>query len=319
MLPRIPECYGGKLLAMARSANPQLPTRWAVICLLLCLGLQGRPGFAADGSPSVLRPPPADVQRQTLLATVARMDRGNAAGGDVYFVGFAGYGEQKIFRKEAELAQRIFGARFATANRSLLLVNDIRDRQTYALATFENLRVALNAIGRRMHADRDTLVLMLTSHGNDEDGIAITNGKMPEDALSPEDLAKILNESHIRWRVIVVSACYSGIFIPVLKNDSTLIMTAADARHSSFGCDDTRDLTYFGEALLKDTLPHACSLNQAYTDTARIIRQREADEGDIHSNPRLFVGPAMQARLPQLDAAAAHSCTAQPSQPPARH
>ena len=61
----------------------------------------------------------------------------------------------------------------------------------------------------------------------------------------------ILDESHIRWRVIIVSACYSGIFIPVLKNDSTLIMTAADSRHSSFGCDDTRDLTYFGEALLQ--------------------------------------------------------------------
>ncbi len=84
----------------------------------------------------------------------------------------------------------------------------------------------------------------------------------------------------------------------MLKNDSTLIMTAADSRHSSFGCDDTRDLTYFGEALLKDVLPHACSLNQAYTDTARIIRQREADEGEIHSNPKLFVGPKMQFAAP---------------------
>ncbi len=112
----------------------------------------------------------------------------------------------------------------------------------------------MNAIGRRMHRDRDTLVLMLTSHGNDTDGIAITNGRMREDALSPEDVRKILGEARIRWRVIIVSACYSGIFIPVLKNDSTLIMTAADSRHSSFGCDDTRDLTYFGEALLHDAL-----------------------------------------------------------------
>ena len=117
---------------------------------------------------------------------------------------------------------------------------------------------------------------------------------------------KILNESHIRWRVIIVSACYSGIFIPVLKNDSTLIMTAADARHSSFGCDDTRDLTYFGEALLQDALPHACSLNQAYADTARIIHRREADEGDIHSNPKLFVGPR------DAGAAAAARCRSGP-------
>ena len=302
---------------MGRTAVLKVPLRRAANVLLLCLTLAAGPAFAA-GPPS-LRPPPAEEQRNSLLAAVARMDRGNAAGGDIYFVGFAGFGEQKVFRKEAELARQVFGARFATANRSLLLVNDAHDRRTYPLATYDNLRIAVDAVGHRMHPDRDTLVLMLTSHGNDEDGIAITNGRMPEDALSPEDLKMILDESHIRWRVIIVSACYSGIFIPVLKNATTLIMTAADSRHSSFGCDDTRDLTYFGEALLQDALPHACSLNQAYADTARIIRQREADEGEIHSNPRLFVGPAMQGRLAQLDGAAARSCTAPPAQPPARH
>ncbi len=289
--------------------------RFTIGCLLLFLsGLS----LAAPSAPSLLKPPAPAAQRETLLSAVARMERGNAAGGDVYFVGFAGFGEQKVFRKEAELAQQVFAARYATANRSLLLVNDIHDRRTYPLATFDNLRTAVDAIGRRMHTDRDTLVLMLTSHG-DEDGIAITNGKMPEDALSPQDVSKILNESHIRWRVIIVSACYSGVFIPVLREDSTLIMTAADSHHSSFGCDDTRDLTYFGEALLKDALPHACSLNQAYTDTARIIRQRETDEGDIHSNPKLYVGPRLQARLLQLDAAAARSCSGRPAQTPTRH
>jgi Peptidase C13 family len=290
--------------------------RFTLGCLLLCLtGVS----VAAPAAPTLLKPPPAAVQRQTLMSAVDRMDHGNAAGGDVYFVGFAGYGEQKVFRKEAELAQRVFGSRFATGNRSLLLVNDIHDRRSYPLATFDNLRVAVNAVGRRVHPERDTLVLMLTSHGNDADGIAITNGKLPEDALSPQDVRKILNESHIRWRVIIVSACYSGIFIPVLKNDSTLIMTAADAHHSSFGCDDTRDLTYFGEALLRDALPHACSLDQAYTDLAGIIRRRETEEGEIHSNPKLFVGARMAARLPQLDAAAARSCTNRPALPAARH
>jgi hypothetical protein len=276
----------------------------AVLGAAVCL--HGGLSLAAGDGGSPLKPPAPEVQRQTLLTSVARMERGNAAGGDVYFVGFAGFGEQKVFRKEAELAQQVFAARFATGKRSLLLVNDIHDRRTYPLATFENLRVAVNAIGRRMRADRDTLVMMLTSHGNDEDGIAITNGKMPEDALSPKDVRKILNESHIRWRVIIVSACYSGIFIPVLKDDSTLIMTAADSRHSSFGCDDTRDLTYFGEALLRDALPRACSLNAAYTAMARIIRQRETAEGEIHSNPTLFVGPRMQARLPLIEAQ--HGC-----------
>ena len=303
---------------MGRAAKLQLHARRAatlIAALLLCPA-----GQALAGAPEpLLKPPPPQAQRRALIASVSRMDRGNAAGGDVYFVGFAGFGEQKVFRKEAELAQRVFGARYATGSRSLLLVNDIHDRRTYALATFDNLRTAVDAIGRRMHRDRDTLVLMLTSHGNDEDGVAITNGKMPEDALSPKDVRRILDEAHIRWRIVIVSACYSGIFIPVLKTDSTLVMTAADAHHSSFGCDDSRDLTYFGEALLQDALPHACSLPAAYADLDRIIRQRETDEGEIHSNPKLFVGSEVQPKLRQLDAAAAQSCSVPPTPQPIGH
>ena len=301
---------------MARPANPQLQliraAAWALV-----LSLTVAVSVARSANP-LQQPPSRAAQRVALITAVSHMDRGDPAG-DVYFVGFAGFGDQKVFRKEAELAQRVFGSRFATGSRSLLLVNDSHDRRTYPLATFDNLRAAVTAIGRRMHPDRDTLVLMLTSHGNDEDGIAITNGSLPEDALSPEDLRQILDESHIRWRIIVVSACYSGIFIPVLKNASTLIMTAADSRHSSFGCNDTRDLTYFGEALLRDALPHACSLPAAYTDMARIIRQRETDEGEIHSNPKLYVGPQMQARLQQLDAAAGRRCSVQQPRQSARH
>jgi hypothetical protein len=287
-----------------------------IAALLLCL--ESGQGLAGPGNPNLV-PPPPQAQRRALIATVSRMDRGNSAGGDVYFVGFAGYGEQKVFRKEAELAQQVFAARYATGARSLLLVNDIHDRRTYPLATYDNLRAAVVAIGQRMNRDRDTLVLMLTSHGNDVDGVAITNGRMPEDALSPKDVRQILSAAHIRWRIVIVSACYSGIFIPALKDDSTLVMTAADARHSSFGCDDSRDLTWFGEALLKDALPHACSLPAAYDDMARIIRQRENDQGEVHSNPKLFVGPKVQSKLLQLDAAAAHACSAPHAPHSTRH
>ena len=290
-------------------------TTWvAALALFLQLGH----ALARPADPRLV-PPPPQAQRRALIAMVSRMDRGNSVGGDVYFVGFAGFGEQKVFRKEAELARQVFGTRYAAVSRSLLLVNDIHDRRTYPLATYDNLRTAVVAIGQRMHRDRDTLVLMLTSHGNDQDGVAITNGRLPGDALSPRDVRKILDQAHVRWRIVIVSACYSGIFIPVLKNDSTLVMTAADSHHSSFGCDDTRDLTYFGEALLKDALPHACSLPAAFSDLTRIIRRRESDEGEIHSNPKLFVGPQVRPKLAQLDAAAAHSCSAQHSQQSLRH
>src|ERR1700722_1511409 len=112
---------------MGRTANRKFPIRRATTCLLLCLYLPVALALAAPAPPSLLRPPAPEIQRQTLLASVARMEHGTAAGGDVYFVGFAGFGEQKVFREEAQLAQQVFAARFATGNRSLLLVNDIHD------------------------------------------------------------------------------------------------------------------------------------------------------------------------------------------------
>lgn len=222
---------------------------------------------------------------------------------NVFFLGFAGYGEQRVFRKEAELARRVFGARFGSFARSVELVNDVHDRSTYPLASYDNFRRAVALIGRRMDRAQDVLVLVLTSHGSDEDGLAITNGDLEDDALSPRDVRRALEAAGIRWRVIIASACYAGIFVRPLKTDTTLIMTAADSRHSSFGCADDRDLTYFGEALFKDSMPSSCSLEDAFARARVIIRRRENDEGEIHSNPQLYVGARMRAKLRGLNRA----------------
>jgi len=247
-------------------------------------------------------------QQQRIAQAVSHMAPRRRGAVNVFFVGFAGYGEQRVFRKEAELAERVFGQRFGSADRSLELVNDVHDRHSYPLATLNNLRYALELIAARMDRGEDVLMLVLTSHGSREDGIALTNGKLVDDALTPEDLRAALDHAGIRWRVVVASACYAGMFIPALKSDSTLVMTAADARHSSFGCADDRDLTYFGEALLQDSLPRACSLEDAFASARGIIQRRETVEGEVHSNPQLYVGHGMRSKLQSL--AQASACSA---------
>lgn len=240
-------------------------------------------------------------QLRAVAAAVSQMAP-RTPGTNAFFVGFAGYGEQRVFRREEELARHVLGERFDALAHSVQLVNDVHDRHAYPLATVPNLREALRLVGQRMNRADDVLVLMLTSHGSSEDGIAVTNGRLVDDALSPQDLRGALDAAGIRWRIVVVSACYAGIFIPTLKSDTTLVMTAADARHSSFGCADDRDLTYFGEALLHDALPRACSLQAAFMDAQQIIRRRESAEGEIHSNPQMYLGNAMRAKLERLDA-----------------
>ncbi len=277
-------------------------SRLSYVLLALASALLTAPSVAAAADSSS---PPLSASERALLAeqphrvavAVAHMAPRVPGAANVFFLGFAGYGEQRVFRKEEELARRVFGERLGSLDRSVELVNDVHDRTTYPLATFDNLRYALRLIGRRMDRRRDVLVLVLTSHGSAQDGIAITNGDLVDDALSPRDVRQVLAEARIRWRVIVASACYAGIFIRPLKTDTTVIMTAADSWHSSFGCADDRDLTYFGEALIKDSLPGACSLEDAFANARRLIRQRETQEGDIHSNPQIYVGARMPVKL----------------------
>jgi len=220
---------------------------------------------------------------------------------DVYFVGFAGYGGQRVFRRESLLAEKRFAGRFGTTERSIQLINDARDRDTYPLATLSGLRSALEMLGERMDRDDDVLILWLTSHGSEEDGLAIENGNLPiAPSLSPSDLRDALDDSGIQWRVIIVSACYSGAFTSALKSPTTLIITASDAEHTSFGCADDRDLTYFGEAFLRDALPTAPSLEAAFVKARSLIDEREDAEHLSHSNPQIDIGPAIRKKLETL-------------------
>ena len=113
-------------------------------------------------------------------------------------------------------------------------------------------------------------------------------------------MREALNASGIRWRVIVVSACHSGVFVDALKSDTTAIITASDAAHNSFGCDDDRELTWFGEAFLKDSLPGSASLEDAFHKAAGLIARREDAEHQTHSNPQLYMGQLMRKKLAEL-------------------
>jgi hypothetical protein len=217
----------------------------------------------------------------------------------VYFVGFAGDGDQAVFRREALYAAQAFGARFDSTPRSVLLINDVEDRESYPLASVSGLAQTLKLLTARMNPEQDVLVLFLTSHGSEE-GLEVQNGSLPLAQLTPADLRQALDASGIRWRIVVVSACYAGVFLDELKTDSTAVVTASDAGHSSFGCDADRDLTWFGEAFLKDALPASDSLEDAFRKAAALIARREDAEHQIHSNPLLYIGPLMRAKLEEL-------------------
>lgn len=242
-------------------------------------------------------------QPAEIAAAVARVEPSHPGKSAAYFVGFAGDGAPGVFRREAQFAAQAFAARYGSGDRTVLLINDEQDRDSYPLASVSGLAQALKLLAARMDPDQDVLVLFLSSHGS-QDGLEVENGSLPLGQLAPAELRHALDESGIRWRVVIVSACYAGVFIDALKSDTTAIVTAADAAHSSFGCEEDRDLTWFGEAFLKDALPGSGSLEEAFATAAKLIARREQAGHEVHSNPQLLIGARMRAKLRELRAGA---------------
>jgi Peptidase C13 family len=214
-----------------------------------------------------------------------------------FFLGFAGVGDQKVFAQEIGLASRVLSERYGMAGRGLSLLNDERDLQRAPLATVSGLKYALKGLAGRMNVDRDVLFLAISSHGAQDPAIAVSNADLPLDALSDEDLTEGLEDSRIKWRVIIISACYAGGFIESLKDPRTIVIAAAAADRTSFGCSNDSDLTYFGEAFYRDALPEAHSLRDAFETAKAAIAVRERREHVEPSNPQAFFGTELEAKL----------------------
>jgi Peptidase C13 family len=214
-----------------------------------------------------------------------------------FFLGFAGVGEQKVFAQEIGLASRVLGERYGIDGRSVSLINDERDLERAPLATVSGLKYALLGLGSRMNRDQDVLFLSISSHGAKDPAIVVSNSQLPLNDLTGEDLADALRESGIRWRVIILSACYAGGFLDYLRDPQTIVITAAAADRTSFGCSNDRDLTYFGEAFYRDALPDARSLRSAFDTAKAAIAARERREHVDASQPEGYFGKAMEAKL----------------------
>jgi hypothetical protein len=131
------------------------------------------------------------------------------------------------------------------------------------MATRENLRRAAQTLAERSGPE-DLVFIYLTSHGTHEHELVLDQPRMELADLPADELAAVLAPLKNRDKVIVISACYSGGFIPALKDERTLIMTASRADRVSFGCSEEADFTYFGDALFAQALNQTDDLQQAF-------------------------------------------------------
>jgi hypothetical protein len=208
----------------------------------------------------------------------------------VAVVSFGLFGDQRVFQSEATGAAEIVASRFG-ADPTIVKFNSKKGGD----ATTASLAATLQATAKNMDDANDVLFIVLTSHGS-PDGLAVVAGRRQE-MLTPARLADMLNATHVRYRAVVISACYSGVFIPRLANPNSLVVTAADANHSSFGCEDRAKWTYFGDAFFNVALRRTTRLKDAFALARALVGQRETRNGFVPSHPQMAGGENVEPLL----------------------
>ncbi|WP_084455182.1 C13 family peptidase [Comamonas composti] len=222
---------------------------------------------------------------------------------EVYGLVFAPYADEDVFLRESTMVRELLEQRFDAGGRVLQLINNPRTSASHVWATPLNLQRAIEALAGRMDRDKDVLVVYLTSHGGSNHLLAASHWPLTLEPVSAQSLRQALDAAGVRNRVIAVSACYAGGWIAPLENEDTLIMTAADAEHTSYGCGSKSELTFFGRAVFAEQLSSTHSFAKAFEAAVPLIKAREEEAGkqDGFSNPQISVGARMAPLLQALE------------------
>ncbi|MFC6051797.1 peptidase C13 family protein [Acinetobacter sp. Ac_877] len=217
-----------------------------------------------------------------------------------YFLGVAGASYQDVFMSEVERIKEQFDTRFGTFSRSMILVNNPMTRNVIPVASRTSIEMALRRMGQQMNRESDVLFLYMTSHGLPNQ-FEIENAPLDLKQVDPKWLKDTLDKSGIRWRVIVISACYSGSFVSELQDENTLIITASAADRASFGCSNEADYTYFGRAFFDQAMREQHSMFDAFNQAKDTVAKWETAQGFEPSEPQWAIGKNMELMLPQLE------------------
>ena len=258
-------------------------------------------GGADPRYPSPASEPVLAAQATLLDDALAALEEERPGVTDLYFVAVGGVAREDVFRKDVEAARKVMDERWDTKGRSIILLNNPRTLLQTPIASVTNLRETLNEIAAAMNTDEDVAMIYLSSHGA-PDVLEIALPPLELAPVTPAVLRTLLDDAGIKWRIVVVSACFSGSFIPALEDDHTLVITAAQADRTSFGCGYRSDGTYFGEAFFDQGLGKLDSFPAALDRARELIAERELQEGfSPPSNPQIYVGAAMAQKLKELE------------------
>lgn len=278
---------------------------WALIVALLCAAgpaasqqRGGDPFNGQFGTMEIARPPAEAVQQTQLMnAALAGLQPQTPGRLDVYVVVASLWGEP-VFEREATQAEEILRSHFGNAGRTIVLSAGARGgERRYPAASPNNINAALGRVGALIDPNEDLVVVFFTSHGSQDGSMSMQEPDRLMGSLRPTHLRNSLAGAGIRNRVVIISACFAGAFIAPLMNDDTIIIAAAAPDRTSFGCQPSRDWTFFGDAYFNHAVRNGAALVPAFDQAKVLITQWEREQNlTPPSNPQRYVG----ARVAQM-------------------
>jgi len=244
------------------------------------------------------------AERRRLDAALAALRPQRKGTIDAYVVAIA-LDSDPVFAREAREAATVLSRRYAAAGRTIVLAGPDGRSAGLPQGSLTALTLTLARVAEVIDPKEDVLVLYATSHGAPA-GLAYHYGDTGFGILAPSRLGLVLGELGIERRIVLLSACYSGMFVPFLGSPDSAIMTASSAERTSFGCQADNDWTYFGDALVNTALRKPQPLTAATSEASGLIGGWEASHGLEPSQPQVSIGvrvsqwlPALEARMPR--------------------
>jgi hypothetical protein len=271
------------------------------------LAQQQRDPFNGQFGAFELAMAPAEAARQAQLLGDALRDLQPQRPGrqDVYLIAASLWGDP-VFEREATQAEALLRPRLGAQGRSVILsAGGGLGVRTYPAANPNNIAAVIGYIGSIIDPNEDLVVVFITTHGSPDGTAAIREHTRLVADLRPTHLSSMLNQSNIRNRVVIVSACFSGAFIAPLANDDTIVLTAAAPDRSSFGCQPNNEWTFFGDALFNHSLRDGDTLIEGFDNAKRLIERWEREQNlSPPSNPQRYVGAHAADMLREAERAA---------------
>ena len=189
----------------------------------------------------------------------------------------ASFWNEPVFENEAKEAAGVLARRFDAAERTVVLSlgRGANTPRTYPIASPNNFNAALARIGKLADPNEDLVVVFVTSHGGPDGAVGLQEKGRMGGALRALQLRSALQQANIKTKLVIVSACFSGHFILPFSNTDTMVLTAAAADKTSFGCEPSRDWTYFGDAFFNHAMRGGEATLQAFVAARDIITKWE--------------------------------------------